>query len=80
MKASRRTYAVAIGAATLVLAGSMVGAAAYAANDGTSGKLGQLLEPGTWQRHHGRRLGWWRRHDGPRLESRHFDGYPRGGT
>ncbi len=37
MKASRRTYAVAIGAATLVLAGSIVGAAAYAANDGTSG-------------------------------------------
>ena len=36
MNASRRTYAVAIGAATLVLAGSMVGAVAYAANDGTS--------------------------------------------
>jgi hypothetical protein len=36
MNASRRTYAVAIAAATLVLAGSMVGAAAYAANDGTS--------------------------------------------
>jgi hypothetical protein len=37
MNASRRTYAIAIGAVTLVLAGSMVGAAAYAANDGTSG-------------------------------------------
>ncbi len=36
MNASRRTYAIAIGAATLVLAGSMVGAVAYAANDGTS--------------------------------------------
>jgi hypothetical protein len=37
MKASRRTYMVALGAAGLVLAGSMVGAVAYAANGGPSG-------------------------------------------
>jgi hypothetical protein len=37
MKASRRLYTVALGAAGLVLAGSMVGAVAYAANGGPSG-------------------------------------------
>jgi hypothetical protein len=37
MKATRRIYTVAIGAAGLVLAGSMVGAVAYAANGGPSG-------------------------------------------
>jgi hypothetical protein len=56
MNASRRTYAVAIAAATLVLAGSMVGAAAYAANDGTSANgdnswsqgLGSGMMGGSW--------------------------------
>ena len=37
MKATRRMYTVALGAAGLVLAGSMVGAVAYAANGGPSG-------------------------------------------
>jgi hypothetical protein len=37
MRATRRVYAVALGAASLVLVGSMAGAVAYASNNGPSG-------------------------------------------
>lgn len=47
MKSSRRIYAVALGAAGLVLVGSTVGAAAFAANEGPSRNSDHSWSQGT---------------------------------
>jgi Spy/CpxP family protein refolding chaperone len=46
MRTTRRVYAVALGATALVLAGSMAGAMAYAANSGVGGANDNSWGPG----------------------------------